>query len=258
MPRYFLKVQYHGKNYKGWQVQPTVITVQGEIQRCLSALLSQTILVTAAGRTDTGVHAKAMWMHFDALIIDTLPFFLHRLNRFLPKDIAALDVRPVSATAHARFDALARTYEYHIILRKDPFAVDTSWVFPRKSNLDITTMNLAARYLLNYQDYERVSKKHSDNKTHICKVSAAFWQQISDFQLCFCITSDRFLRNMVRSLVGLFVQLGQGHISLSDFDAFFSYKSTVRNHITAPPQGLYLSKVCYPDMIFEETTTFTD
>ena len=255
MPRYFLKVQYCGKNYSGWQIQPFATTVQGEIQRCLSAILKQDTLVISAGRTDTGVHARAMWMHFDAAEINDIPLLLHRLNRFFPKDIAALDIFPVYSDAHARFDAISRTYQYHITLRKDPFAFDNSWVFYEKLQLDISVMNLAANLLLHYRDYEKVSKKHSDNKTNICRVSKASWHKISKDRLFFSITADRFLRNMVRSLVGLLVQVGLGKMPLSKFESFFCEKDVSPNHLTAPSQGLYLTEVRYPARIFHIKST---
>lgn len=247
MPRFFLKVQYHGARYKGWQVQPGERTVQGVLQHCVTALLGCPTSIIAAGRTDAGVHARGMWVHFDAAFPLDLNW-VDRLNKFLPPDVSILDLQPVPCRAHSRFDAVSRTYRYYLTVRKDPFSMDGSWIFEHDLNLE--WMNSAARKLVGYREYGKVSKKHSDNKTSLCRVIEAFWRRLPGDQIYFSITANRFLRNMVRSLVGLLIRVGTGKLSQDGFDRFFLNGDAPQNSFTAPAQGLYLEEVRYPLGLF--------
>ncbi len=241
--RYFIQLSYFGKNYHGWQAQPNAISVQQELTYALSILLGMTIEIVGAGRTDSGVHAKDMYAHFDfPKEIDT-ENLVKRLNSFLPNDIAVYSIFKVADQAHARFDAIKRTYEYNIHLQKDAFKNDFSWFF--YTEVDIEQMNKACKILFDYSDFQCFSKSNTDVFTYNCKISEAFWVRNNN-DLVFTITADRFLRNMVRAIVGTLIGVGQHKISLEDFEEIIKSKNRSNAGFSVPAHGLYLTKVTYP------------
>ncbi len=240
--RYFIELAYNGTNYHGWQYQPNAISVQEILNTALSTILKTTIDLVGAGRTDTGVHAKQMFAHFDFDTEIEVPFLIHKLNSFLPKDVAIINIHKVHDTAHARFDATKRTYEYHIHSQKDVFKNEGSWYNP--SPLDIKAMNDAAKLLFNHTDFECFSKVNTDVNTFNCKIAEALWQQNGD-KLIFTIAADRFLRNMVRAIVGTMINIGLGKISLKDFQTILESKDRNQAGFSVPAHGLYLTKIEY-------------
>jgi tRNA pseudouridine38-40 synthase len=245
--RYFLKLSYKGTNYHGWQEQPNAVSVQSTIEKALSLILRYPTKIAGAGRTDAGVHASQMYAHFDTENeIDTTQI-RQKLNSFLPKDIAIARILPVTDDAHARFDALARSYVYKIHLKKNPFLTDLSW-FMHKS-LDVGLMNTAAKALLFFDDFQSFSKTHTDVKTFICRVDHAEWIKQGD-ELTFHITADRFLRNMVRAIVGTLIDVGLHKISVDDFTKIIEAKNRQKAGFSVPAKGLYLSEIVYPKEIF--------
>lgn len=246
--RYFIEFSYNGKKYFGWQIQPHQITVQEVFEYKLSTLLRKEIKITGAGRTDSGVHAKKMFAHFE--FDEQFPEnFIHRLNAFLPNDIVAHQLFSVKPDAHARFDALRRTYHYHIQLGKNPFNFDATWQLLREPDLE--KMNEAAEWLLGQQEFSSFAKVHTDVKTHICEVYHAKWEEAGN-ELRFEITADRFLRDMVRAIVGTLVDVGLDKISLAEFREIIDKKDRKFASGSAPAQGLYLVDVIYPKSIFSE------
>ncbi len=246
--RYFIEIAYNGKNYHGWQIQPDAVTVQEVVEKCFSTLLRKQIQVTGAGRTDAGVHAKQMFAHIDVEKIPNLGNFIYRMNSFLPKDIAIKNVFPVKEQAHARFDAVLREYQYLIALHKNPFLQDFSCQLHNKPN--VKKMNEAASMLLNFSDFQCFSRSNTDVKTYLCKVKNAFWEEKDDNLLVFTITADRFLRNMVRAIVGTLLDVGYNKITTEDFKAILNSKDRTKAGASAPAHGLYLTKVKYPKNIF--------
>jgi len=244
--RYFLEIAYNGKNYHGWQNQPDAISVQEKLEEALSTLLRTKIETVGAGRTDAGVHAKQLFVHFDydgSVATDNLIF---RLNSFLPKAIAIYDFFPVKADAHARFDALSRTYEYVLSIGKDPFTQDFSYQIQQQP--DVEAMQEAAEILLQYNDFQCFSKSKTDVKTYLCKIYNAYWIK-KEKQLIFTITADRFLRNMVRAVVGTLLDVGFHKIQSADMHRIIDGKSRTNAGKSVPANGLYLTKVTYPDTI---------
>jgi tRNA pseudouridine38-40 synthase len=234
---------YNGKNYHGWQYQPHSPSVQETLNKALSLLLKKDIDVTGAGRTDTGVHAKQMFAHFD--LDDTIngEQLTVKLNSFLPRDIVVYGFTPLHDDAHARFDAVSRTYEYHIHTYKDAFENEASWYYNR--NLDVAAMNTAAQLLLEHTDFKCFSKAHTDVRTYNCDIKEAIWIQ-DGTKLVFTITADRFLRNMVRAIVGTLVNVGMGRITVDDFAAIIESRDRNKAGFSVPAHGLYLTKVAYP------------
>ncbi len=246
--RYFLELAYKGTNYHGWQLQPNAITVQELIQKALSTVLKENVEIVGAGRTDTGVHAEQLFAHVDMNTAFDKAILLYKLNALLPKDIAIINIFNVSETAHARFDAVFRSYEYRIHLGKTPFLVDTSWQLINKK-LNIVKMNEAARILLTYNDFQCFSRSNSDVKTYRCEINEAKWMQTENM-LIFYITANRFLRNMVRAIVGTLINVGSEKTSLEDFKKIIESKNRCNAGPSAPAQGLFLTKVVYPKTIF--------
>ncbi|MBB5334416.1 tRNA pseudouridine38-40 synthase [Chryseobacterium koreense] len=240
--RYFIEFSYHGKNYFGYQIQPREITVQEELEKALSLILREEIKTTGAGRTDTGVHAKKMFAHFDTeqILEVNLP---HKLNSFLPPDISVKRIFKVKDDFHARFDATFRTYEYYISLEKNPFTQDSAWQIWRR-DLDIDKMNEACKILFEYDDFTSFAKLHTDNKTNLCKIYKAEWTQ-NGSELKFTISADRFLRNMVRAIVGTMVEIGNGKIQPEDLRTIIDSQNRNAAGTSAPPQGLFLVYVGY-------------
>jgi tRNA pseudouridine synthase A len=244
--RYFIEFSYNGKNYHGWQLQPKAITVQGVLQNALTTILREEISVIGAGRTDSGVHALQMFAHFDTEreLSDDL---VRKLNAFLPYDIAVHNIRAVKPDAHARFDALKRTYQYHISIEKSPFRYDYSMPLTLPLNVDV--MNEAAQILFDYTDFQCFSKTHTDVKTFNCKIYEAHWAIVGS-ELVFTITADRFLRNMVRAIVGTLINVGLQKLSLTGFEDIIISKSRSKAGASVPACGLFLTQVTYPEEIF--------
>ena len=245
--RYFIEIAYNGKNYFGWQRQPKQISVQQVWEETISTLLREEIKFTGAGRTDAGVHAKQLFAHFDFDEIENFDEFIFRMNSFLPRDISVKNIFKVREDAHARFDAVEREYEYVISLGKDPFNQDFAFQINNMPNVDL--MNQAAKILLTHRDFQCFSRSKTDVKTYNCTIVKAHWQTI-DNRLIFTIAADRFLRNMVRAIVGTLLDVGYGKTSLEDFKAILNSKSREEAGASAPAHGLYLTKVVYPESVF--------
>lgn len=240
--RYFIEFSYNGENYFGYQIQPNQISVQEELEKALSTILRQEIKTTGAGRTDTGVHAKKMFAHFD--VDDVLDENLtKKLNSFLPSDISVKQIFEVNEDLHARFSANFRTYEYYISLDKNPFTTNSAWQH-WKRNLDIDAMNEACKILFEYDDFTSFAKLKSDNKTNICKIYKAEWEQNGQ-DLKFTISADRFLRNMVRAIVGTMVEIGSGKLKPEDLRKVIENKNRNSAGTSAPAHGLFLVDVGY-------------
>jgi tRNA pseudouridine38-40 synthase len=240
--RYFIKLAYNGTNYHGWQHQPNASSVQETLTRAVSVVLNHEVNLMGAGRTDTGVHAMEMFAHFDFETTFEITSLVHKLNSYLPKDIVVYDIIPVQPEAHARFDAIKRTYEYHINTYKDAFLVDGSWYFHQK--LDINLMNEAAKLLFDHIDFQCFSKVNTDVNTFDCTVFEAYWQEENN-KLVFTITANRFLRNMVRAIVGTLINVGLQKISLDDFNDIIISKNRDNAGFSVPAHGLYLTKIDY-------------
>jgi tRNA pseudouridine38-40 synthase len=246
LPRFFIHLAYNGSLYHGWQVQENASTVQQLITQAIEMIWKVQINLVGCGRTDTGVHAKDFYAHFDLEDdrtqeqLDELAF---RLNRYLADDIVIFKIFPVPADLHARFSAISRTYKYYVHNRKDPFLNDISWFV--HSPCDVKIMNEGAALLLGTMDYTSFSKLHSSAKTNICTVTKAEWERV-DHQLIFTITADRFLRNMVRAIVGTLMELGQGKISLEDLRKIIEGKDRSLAGESVPAKGLFLTEVRYP------------
>ena len=248
--RYFIELRYNGGAYCGWQRQPDMPSVQQTIEGAISTLLREPILLTGAGRTDTGVNASYYVAHFDTSSPVADPEqVVFKLNHMLPGDIAVSRIVPVAADAHARFSAREREYRYYIEPRKNPFTRDATWQY--YVPLDMDRMNEAAAALLEYDDFTSFAKLNSNNKTNICRVKEAVWTIDSRGTMCFTIRADRFLRNMVRSLVGTLVDVGRGRYTPDGFRSIVESRDLSRSSAGAPAQGLFLSAVVYPADIFE-------
>ena len=249
--RYFIELAYKGTHFHGWQIQPNAISVQECLEIALSTITRETIAVTGAGRTDTGVHASYFVAHFDSekLNLDH-PDFAHKLNSFLDKDIVIFRVLKVTPDAHARFGAISRTYQYHLNLRKDPFALETSWHF--FGQLDIERMNEASRILFEYTDFTSFSKLHTDVKTNNCKIYQVEWTKEGS-NIIFTVKADRFLRNMVRALVGTILEVGIGKIDLEEFRAIIEQKDRGAAGLSVPAHGLFLTDIEYTLGTFKPT-----
>ncbi len=244
--RYFLECSYFGKAYHGWQYQPNAISVQEVLEEGLSTLLRTKISIVGAGRTDAGVHAKQLFAHFDVEGLDNPTDLTQRLNSYLPADIAVTAIFEVPADAHARFHAAQRTYEYWVVRHKNPFYNDTAhYVW---SPLDLKAMNIAADLLLEHSDFECFSKSNTDVKTFLCKISKAHWE-LQEEKLVFTITADRFLRNMVRAIVGTLLDVGLGKMSPEAVNTIIESKDRGQAGASVPAKGLYLTKVTYPKTI---------
>ena len=247
--RYFIYLSYDGSAYNGWQVQPGCPTIQSTLDTALSTITGEPVAVTGAGRTDTGVHASLYCAHFDvnADLIPSADKFLFRLNGFLPSDIAVNSLHRVTPDAHARFSALSRTYTYHILKHKDPYRFKYSWFLYGKIDTDI--MNQACEILLNHTDFKSFSRLHSGNLTDICHIYYAKWEE-KEGELLFTIKADRFLRNMVRAIVGTMIRLGFSKISLDEFEKIIAARDRGKAAMSAPASGLFLSGIEYPEEIF--------
>ncbi len=243
MPRYFISLAYDGGAYHGWQIQPNAASVQQEIETALSKLHgNQPIEVVGCGRTDAGVHAQQYFLHTDLPVQCDPQQLVFKLNRMTPPDIAFFQAWETPTDLHARFDASQRTYRYFIHHHKDPFKNHTSWY--HQTSLDVAAMNEAAKHLLGLQDFGSFAKLHTDVKTNICEVHAAKWQ-VSENGLYFEITANRFLRNMVRAIVGTLVEVGLGKLDPIDLVQIIKAKDRSAAAVSAPAHGLFLWKITY-------------
>lgn len=251
--RYFIQLSYDGTGYHGWQVQPNGVSVQEVLQKALSTLLRQPTEVTGAGRTDAGVHASMMVAHFDWPAAhegeggEEAPLdctqLTYKLNRLLPPDVAVQAVRPVGPEMHARFSATRRTYHYYIHTRKDPFLRGYSWQV--NVPLDFALMNEAAQVLLEYSDFTSFSKTGTDVKTNICQLTEARWEQLKPGEWRFTVSANRFLRNMVRAIVGTLVEVGRHRMTISQMRHAIEAKDRQRAGESVPSHALYLTNIEY-------------
>ena len=251
--RYFIQLSYDGTGYHGWQVQPNGVSVQEVLQKALSTLLRQPTEVTGAGRTDAGVHASMMVAHFDWPAAhegeggEEAPLdctqLTYKLNRLLPPDVAVQAVRPVGPEMHARFSATRRTYHYYIHTRKDPFLRGYSWQV--NVPLDFALMNEAAQVLLEYSDFTSFSKTGTDVKTNICQLTEARWEQLKPGEWRFTVSANRFLRNMVRAIVGTLVEVGRHRMTISQMRHAIEAKARQRAGESVPGHALYLTNIEY-------------
>ena len=241
--RYFIELQYDGAAYFGWQRQPDTATVQGTIEAKLSMLRGMATEIVGAGRTDTGVNASFYTAHFDSDTTIDCAQLTYKLNKVLPPDIAILRIYEVEETKHARFDARQREYTYFLTPRKSPFRRYSAWHYT--ADLDIEAMNAAATILLEQEDFTTFAKLNSNNKTNICHITHAMWVREEDGTLRFTIRADRFLRNMVRAIVGTLVDVGRGRYSVQEFEEIVLSRDLSRSSAGAPACGLFLSDVRY-------------
>lgn len=244
--RYFVQFSYNGKAYHGWQNQPNAITVQQVLEKAFSTLIRTDISLMGAGRTDTGVHARQMFAHFETDEIEDAEDLVYKLNSFLPEDVAVQEIFEVQPDAHARFDASERTYEYWVTQNKNPFYAEAAYYV--KHVLDIQKMNEATALLLDNKDFECFSKSNTDVHTYLCDIEEAHWNQKGEL-LVFTITANRFLRNMVRAIVGTLLDVGTGKSTLADVKSIINSKDRSKAGYSVPAKGLYLTSISYPNTI---------
>jgi tRNA pseudouridine38-40 synthase len=245
LQRYFIELAYNGTNYHGWQTQPNAVTVQEMLDKALSTVLRQPIETLGCGRTDTGVHATEFFAHVDVAFMDHGPSTMdvRSFNALLPAAIAIKKIIPVHTDAHARFDATLRSYQYHIHFEKDPFKEGLSWLL--RDVPDLALMNEAAAIIMEYTDFSCFSKSNTQTKTNNCKISRAEWVQAGD-GIIFHISADRFLRNMVRAIVGTLLMVGRKEITPNAVRTIIESKNRSKAGTSVPACGLYLTEVRYP------------
>jgi len=243
--RYFVELAYNGNNYHGWQTQPNAITVQEIVTDTLSTILRKQVIIMGAGRTDAGVHALQLFAHFDIDSQLNVKEIEKKLNAFLPDDIVVNGLYLVKDDAHARFDAVSRSYEYRIWLGRNPFLLDTTWQL-HQQELDLKKMNEAAAILLEYTNFKCFSKSKTDVKTYNCNITEAEWVLESNL-LVFHITADRFLRNMVRAIVGTLLDIGLNKKTKEDLISIIKSEDRSNAGVSVPPQGLFLTRVRYKE-----------
>lgn len=246
--RYFITLSYDGAAYHGWQIQPNGISVQQVLEQALSTLLRCETPVVGAGRTDAGVNAMKMIAHFDASQPVDCILLADKLNRLLPPDVAVQSVQPVSSEAHARFSATSRTYHYYVTTVKDPFARHRAMRLFHAPDFD--KMNEAARRLFDYIDFTSFSKLHTDVATNNCRIMQASWQQVGEYEWCFVIQADRFLRNMVRAVVGTLLEVGRGKMTVEQFCQVIEKKDRCSAGTSVSGHALFLVDVTYPEAIY--------
>lgn len=246
MNRFIIQMAYDGTMYHGWQIQPNGISVQEVLQKALSTILREEISVVGCGRTDAGVHAKYFVVHFDVENpIPDLHILNYKLNSFLPSDIVVFNIKETMNDFHARFSAVARSYEYHLVESKFPFIYNYS--HRCSVSLDFKAMNKAAQYLLTTVDFTSFSKLHTDTFTNNCDVKEAIWKQKEEHYWVFHIMADRFLRNMVRSVVGTLLEIGKGKMTEEEFVQIIEAKDRQKAGVSVPAKGLFLTDVKYPE-----------
>ena len=246
--RYFIEITYDGTPYHGWQRQPNAISVQEKLEEALSTLLRRNLILTGAGRTDTGVHAHQLFAHFDSDEAVDKEHLKFRLNRYLPQSIAIRSIREVAVEAHARFDAKARSYEYIVGTVKNPFHKNR--VYLVEQPLQLQAMEEGAKLLLGSKDFKCFSRSKTDVKTYICEIRNAGWK-VQDDNLVFSITADRFLRNMVRAIVGTLLEIGRGKMTINELQSVILSRNRNMAGPSVPAHGLYLTAVTYPQSIFK-------
>jgi len=246
--RYFFEISYNGTHYHGWQNQKNAVGVQQVVEEALSKLLREEISIVGSGRTDTGVHCIQQFFHTDIEKVFKPNDLVHRLNAFLPKDIAIRNIFPVRHEAHARYDAYERSYQYKITRVKDPLLVGYAYYFFRE--LDVPTMERASALLLGEHDFECFSKVKTDVNHFICNIKEASWNQKGDV-LVFTVTANRFLRGMVRAIVGTLLDVGNGKLTIRQFQEILKSKDRKKAGMNAPPEGLYLTQVKYHKSVFK-------
>ncbi|WP_345795464.1 tRNA pseudouridine(38-40) synthase TruA [Algoriphagus sp. CAU 1675] len=247
MKRYFIELSYNGTPFHGWQIQQNSFTVQESLESALSTYFKCPVTIMGSGRTDTGVHASMQVCHFDAPENFEIAKLTKSLNGILPKEIAIHNIRPVTHEAHARFDALERSYIYRIIFRKNPFLDEFAWTCFFQPDVD--KMNRAAEALMRHDDFECFSKVNTEVNHFRCQIKSAHWEQ-KDGELLFHITANRFLRGMVRAIVGTLIEIGTGKKAPEDLDKIIESKDRSKAGKAAPAKGLFLSKVTYPENIY--------
>lgn len=246
--RYFADIEFDGTSYSGWQIQPHSPSVQQTFEEALALFLRRKVDVTGAGRTDAGVHAAQMIAHFDLEECQDCEWIKRKLNGILPTDISVHGIYPVRPDAHARFDALSRTYKYYVTLDKSAFQRNYSWYLLNEPDFEL--MNIAAEQLLSTVDFTSFSKLHTDTKTNDCHVTEAGWERLPDGRWVFTITADRFLRNMVRAIVGTLMEVGRHRMTVDEFKSVILKKDRCQAGDSAPAQGLFLYKIEYPEDIY--------
>lgn len=246
--RYFIYLEFDGSSYSGWQIQPHSPSVQQTLEESLALFLRHNVSVTGAGRTDAGVHASEMVAHFDLDEPQDCSWIQNKLNGILPPDIAVHGIVPVRPDAHARFDALSRTYKYYVTLDKSAFHRNYSWFLPNEPDFEL--MNRASELLMKTADFTSFSKLHTDTRTNNCRVTAAGWERMPDGRRVFTITADRFLRNMVRAIVGTLMDVGRHKLTVDGFEKIIESRDRCSAGDSAPAQGLFLHKIIYPDNLF--------
>ncbi len=243
--RYFIELAFNGKNYHGWQIQPNAISVQESVANALTTILRVQVDIMGAGRTDAGVHALQLFAHFDVDLKLDEKVIKQKLNAFLPADIVIVAIFLVDDNAHARFDAISRSYEYRIWLGRNPFLLDTTLQI-HQQKLNLKKMNEAAIILLEYTNFKCFSKSKTDVNTYNCNITEAKWV-LNEGLLTFYISADRFLRNMVRAIVGTLIDIGLGKKTKEDLVAIIKSENRSNAGVSVPPQGLFLTKVTYMD-----------
>lgn len=243
LQRYFIELSYDGTNYHGWQVQPNAVTVQEVLDRALSTVLRRPIETVGCGRTDTGVHATEFFAHYEVESSMAIDKVVHSLNGILPPDIAIKNIFPVDDEMHARFSATLRSYQYHIHFNKDPFKHGYSWLLRDEPDIDL--MNQAAQIIMQYTDFSCFSKSNTQVKTNNCKISRAEWLRTDD-GMVFHISADRFLRNMVRAVVGTLLMVGRKEVAPEGIREIINSKDRSNAGTSVPACGLYLTEVKYP------------
>ncbi|HHH49625.1 MAG TPA: tRNA pseudouridine(38-40) synthase TruA [Saprospiraceae bacterium] len=249
--RFFVELAYKGTNYCGWQIQPNALSIQQVVAEAFSTILQKQIEIVGCGRTDAGVHARQYFLHFD--FEEQLPHnFISRINKFLPTDIALKQCFEVNPTIHARFDALQRTYAYHIVFHKDPFLQQTAYYYPYQKQLDYNKMQAAAALLMNYDAFFPFCKTNSDAKTMNCILYKSEWELLDNDRVVYHISANRFLRGMVRLIVGMCIHVGIGKTKLEDLVLALDQQKILLNSYSAPAKGLFLTAVKYPIGINKE------
>ncbi len=254
MARFFLTLSYNGSDYNGWQSQEnTPNTIQQVLEEKMAMILQESVELVGCGRTDTGVHAKNYVAHFNSHCLDLTEnkkHWIYKFNTVLPSSISVNNIQKMKDAAHARFDAEQRTYYYFLHQQKNPFIENSSWYV--YGDIDFELMNRAAAILLEHSDFTSFSKLHGQNKTNNCKIAKALWQKLSDHEWRFTITADRFLRGMVRAIIGTLILVGKNKISLADFTAVIEGKHRSLAGQNAPANALFLTGIKYPKEIFIE------
>ncbi|NSL90053.1 tRNA pseudouridine(38-40) synthase TruA [Chitinophaga sp. Mgbs1] len=248
MNRYFIEVAYKGASYSGFQVQENAHTVQAEVDNALSTLFRETIVSTGSSRTDAGVNARQNFLHFDTAL-PLHPQFLYKINAILPEDVVLRGIYRVPEDANSRFAALSRSYEYTLYTHKDPFMKDRGYFFPYK--MDMAALQEAAGIIKEYADFTTFSKRNTQVKTFICAVAESYWT-VEEERIVYNVTANRFLRGMVRGLVGTMLRVGRGKLSLAGFREAIESRDCTKADFAVPPQGLFLIKVAYPEGLLQQ------